>query len=433
MALTIKLYVHGVPMGQKIWGPKDGDVSYIETFYGKTFRVSEQMLVESLSIGGQTNCYYTYVCGQNMFASDGRAGSYIALTVRINAYYADLQNMYNILNAAFTKVCVGQCIKPQGEGYKFCISDFSQVDEQMQKLEKDIIGYIGEFSNNDDLASLSSINTAVGNGCAEINLLECDKSTAFATMKSNGRIAVSALYPTKQLAKVIAEKDAQMKEVQERCLRDKQALQEDANKKYNQLQQQLTELQNSVQHKLDVQRQDYEKKFAEIKLQYDCDETIKKLSAQLKQEKETLRKSKISFDSLQKDYDKVKAENERLRNANMCGSMNDTNNMGWNNNSPKDDSIIGKIKELLPFVNTFILLCLFVAMLCTGALQRSDEPSTKSENALNYTKETYDDTDVAFAPNDSTKIDTISNDSNAKSNMEDSERKVDNPKTKNKQ
>ena len=50
MALTIKLYVHGVPMGQKIWGPKDGDVSYIETFYGKTFRVSEQMLVESLSI-----------------------------------------------------------------------------------------------------------------------------------------------------------------------------------------------------------------------------------------------------------------------------------------------------------------------------------------------------------------------------------------------
>ena len=132
-------------------------------------------------------------------------------------------------------------------------------------------------------------------------------------------------------------------------MRDKQALQEDANKKCNQLQQQLTELQNSVQHKLDVQRQDYEKKFAEIKLQYDCDETIKKLSAQLKQEKETLR-------TLQKDYDKVKAENERLRNANMCGSMNDTNNMGWNNNSPKDDSIIGKIKELLPFVNTFILL-----------------------------------------------------------------------------
>lgn len=426
MALTIKLYVHGVPMGQKIWGPKDDVIKYIESFYGKPFPVAQQMIVEALTIGGQTNCYYTFACGQNVFASDGRAGSYIALTVRINAYYADLQNMYNILNAAFTKVCVGQCVKPQGEGYKFCISDFSQVDEQMQKLEKDIIGYIGEFSNNDDLASLSSINTAVGNGCAEINLLECDKSTAFATMKSNGRIAVSALYPTKQLAKVIAEKDAQMKEVQERCLRDKQALQEDANKKYNQLQQQLTELQNSVQHKLDVQRQDYEKKFAEIKLQYDCDETIKKLSAQLKQEKETLR-------TLQKDYDKVKAENERLRNANMCGSMNDTNNMGWNNNSPKDDSIIGKIKELIPFANTFILLCLFVAMLCTGALQCSDEPSTKSENALNYIEETYDDTDVASAPNDSTKIDTMSNDSNAKSNMEDSERKVDNPKTKNEQ
>lgn len=433
MALTIKLYVHGVPMGQKIWGPKDGDVSYIETFYGKTFRVSEQMLVESLSIGGQTNCYYTYVCGQNMFASDGRAGSYIALTVRINAYYADLQNMYNILNAAFTKVCVGQCVKPQGEGYKFCISDFSQVDEQMQKLEKDIIGYIGEFSNNDDLASLSSINTAVGNGCAEINLLECDKSTAFATMKSNGRIAVSALYPTKQLAKVIAEKDAQMKEVQERCLRDKQALQEDANKKYNQLQQQLTELQNSVQHKLDVQRQDYEKKFAEIKQRYDCDDNIKKLSAQLKQEKESLRNCKMQLDSLRKDCDKVKAENERLRNANMGGGMNDANNMRWDNYSQKDDSFIRKIKELLPFANTFILLCLFVAMLCTGALQCSDEPSTKSENALNYIEETYDDTDVAFAPNDSTKIGTISNDSNAKSNMEDSERKVDNPKTKNEQ
>lgn len=433
MALTIKLYVHGVPMGQKIWGPKDDVIKYIESFYGKPFPVAQQMIVEALTIGGQTNCYYTFACGQNVFASDGRAGSYIALTVKINAYYADIQNMYNILHTAFAKICVGQCIKPQGEGYKFCISDFSQVDEQMHKLEQDIISYIGEFSNNDDLASLSSINTAGGNSSTEINLLECDKSTAYTTMKSNGRISVSTLYPTKQLAKVIAEKDAQMKEVQERCLRDKKALQDDANKKYTQLQQQLTEVQNSVQQKLYVQRQDFEKKYAEIKQRYDCDDTIKKLSAQLNQEKESLKKYKILLDSLQKDYDKVKAENERLRNANMGGGMNDANNMRWDNYSQKDDSFIRKIKELLPFANTFILLCLFVAMLCTGALQCSDEPSTKSENALNYIEETYDDTDVAFAPNDSTKIDTMSNDSNAKSNMEDSERKVDNPKTKNEQ
>ena len=90
MGLNISLFVHGVPMGQKMWGPKGDDLRYLSTFYGPKWESPEVMKVEVMTFGGVTNCYYSFVKGQNVCDSQGRAGSYFALTLRINAFYVDV-------------------------------------------------------------------------------------------------------------------------------------------------------------------------------------------------------------------------------------------------------------------------------------------------------------------------------------------------------
>ena len=92
MSIEFKLFVHGVPKGQKIWGPNEQDRDYIGLSYGKYRDKPNHVL--SVEING-SNSYYTYFVGQNVLAKDGRPGSYFAITLRINRYYADVKNIYN--------------------------------------------------------------------------------------------------------------------------------------------------------------------------------------------------------------------------------------------------------------------------------------------------------------------------------------------------
>ena len=61
MAYNIKLFVHGVPNGQDIWGNPGADAKYIEAFYGRKSNVASQMILEVMQFGGETNAYYTYI------------------------------------------------------------------------------------------------------------------------------------------------------------------------------------------------------------------------------------------------------------------------------------------------------------------------------------------------------------------------------------
>lgn len=74
------------------------------------------------------------------------AGVYFALTLRFNAYYADFQNIYNILKAACDKLCLGLCLQEAGGQTRFKVADFQSIDKQLKDMEKRIIDYIGQFS-----------------------------------------------------------------------------------------------------------------------------------------------------------------------------------------------------------------------------------------------------------------------------------------------
>lgn len=197
MGLNISLIVHGVPHGHKIWNASEGDKKYIETFYGSTYDKDEQMTVERMN----SFMYYTFVRGQRVMADDGRGGSYLALTLRMDAYYADVQNMYNILRAAYQKTFVGQCVAENGGTAKYLISDFSQIDAKLKEAEKRIIDYISYFSQSTDLINLNSFRPSTGGATTRFNLQECSAQAASNAVKAGGRLLVSPFFASAQMEK----------------------------------------------------------------------------------------------------------------------------------------------------------------------------------------------------------------------------------------
>ena len=100
---NIKLYAHGVPNGQDIWGNPGADIQYIEAFYGRRSSIPSQVFLEIMKFDGEIYSYYTYFRYGNFQEKEGRSGGYFALTLRVNYYYVDIQNIYNLLEASFNK------------------------------------------------------------------------------------------------------------------------------------------------------------------------------------------------------------------------------------------------------------------------------------------------------------------------------------------
>ncbi len=217
MGLNISLFVHGVPMGQKIWGPKGDDQRYISSFYGPKWDAPEVMKVEIVTFGGVTNCYYSFVKGQNVCDSQGRAGAYFALTLRINAFYADVQNMYNILKAAYEKMCVGLCVQNTGTTVKHLVTDFQSIDSKLREIENHVINYISEFSINEDIVALSGLTANSPGTSMNVNLHECTKRVALDFLKKQGKIMVSPYYLSASAAKTVDKYKAELEATKQKA------------------------------------------------------------------------------------------------------------------------------------------------------------------------------------------------------------------------
>ena len=114
MGLEVKFFVHGVSKGHKTWGAEDTDIKYANAFYSVNWPLKEMMMVEVRENNGSPYCYYSFIRGEKVLGADNRDGSYMAITLRMNACYTDLQNMYNILRVAYEKACVGMYIQENG-------------------------------------------------------------------------------------------------------------------------------------------------------------------------------------------------------------------------------------------------------------------------------------------------------------------------------
>ncbi len=314
MTLNINLIVHGVPMGQKIWGPKGDDRNYIASFYGPNWDVPEVMKIDIMTFGGITYCYYSFVKGQNVFDSQGRAGSYFALTLRINAFYADIQNIFGILKAAYDKMCVGLCVSETNGSAKYLLSDFQIIDSKLKEIESHILSYIREFSVGDDIINLSSFSVKEQRVCQNINLHECTKNVALEQLRLSGKLIVSPWFLSESATKTLAQCKADIQTTIEKAHSEIKLHQQASKDKISlitkQFQDELRIIKEQSNKQLTQLKGDCERKITEIKESYaDIDAKLNKQKQTIKDlEKET---SDLKSQCRQKDKE-IQSQDQQI-------------------------------------------------------------------------------------------------------------------------
>lgn len=359
MALNINLYVHGVPKGQKTWGVLREDGNFIANFYGPKWPAKELMQVDIRECEGKVYSYYTFVKGQNVMGYDNRTGSYFALTIRMDAYYADLQNMYKILSAAYEKMCVGRLVQKQGEGIKFIVQDFAVLDNELKGMENRIISYIGEFSNNNDLISFSGFKTNGQQAAQTENLLECDNAKALNTVKATGKISVSPYYPSKEVKELISKNEDEMQKL-------RQMTSQQINEAHEKASQQIRNIESKAKEDIASVRRQASEEMTRLKSQYSTvDKQMNELEQKLKQEKERskqlqkelrteleqkLEQEKLRTKQLQKEVKALKQAKDNVSTPYVNTDCNNNPHQGFGN---KRSSILS---STLPFLNTLIIV-----------------------------------------------------------------------------
>ena len=104
--MKIDLFVHGVPYGESYWRKGD-DQDYFGTFYDRS---SDEVkcLIQVRMSEGKAYCYFNYLVNRDVLDSQGRAGSYFGMTLRIDSYCKDIVNVYRILDTLFNIYVMGK-------------------------------------------------------------------------------------------------------------------------------------------------------------------------------------------------------------------------------------------------------------------------------------------------------------------------------------
>ena len=209
----VDVFIHGVPKGQRLWPESTEQTKrYLNSFYTSLDKnVTEFMKVERVD----EYVYYTFVKCNNVSDVDGRSGSYFAETLRMNVYYADIQNIYSILEAAYKKLYVGVCITDDGKNIRYRIPDFNQVSPKLGKHKEILIHTIEDFSVDSDLKLLSTVAKSKGKPRC-INLQDCNSSKALQIMKEDGCLLVSPQFESEYCKNLIRQYTGELQSVQQK-------------------------------------------------------------------------------------------------------------------------------------------------------------------------------------------------------------------------
>ncbi len=425
MGLNISLSVHGVPMGQKIWGPKGDDQRYLSSFYSPKWDTPEVMKVEIMTFGGLTSCYYSFIKGQNVCDSQGRAGSYFALTLRINAFYVDVQNMYNILKAAYEKMCVGLCVQDTGTMVKYLVADFQSIDSKLKDIESHILNYIGEFSVNEDIVSLSGFSANSQGACQNVNLHECTKRLALDYVKKAGKMMVSPCFLSVSAAKEVDKYKTEMETVRQKAQQEiqlqqrtsqeqitaiTQKSQADIQSVTRQAEENLRLSEQRSQQQIAQANADNERKMSELKQRYSqVDEKIDTLNRtnrglesevsdwkkQCKQKEKELLTSNAKIQKLQESVEKLQREFSAFKGGGV--------NLPQPLYTPKK-TIVNKplviVSLAVFFVILLIALSIYLLMGKRGNKESESESLQKKNELLEKENKRLENTHEAAITND---------------------------------
>lgn len=282
MSFQVTVILHGVPAGFKSFGRVDGqDKDYVQTFYNSNdWDEPEFLKVERVA----NKMFYTFIKCNNVNDHDGRSGSYLGITLRMNLYYADIQNIYSILKGVYKKLCVGTLVSDDGKRIQYIVSDFKDVGGKLEEYNKRIIDTISTFTSGSDLLTIGQVCNGEGTRC--VNLMDCTESVAKEALAGSNSLKVSTYYASDADKRLRSEFDYKLSQAQQQYMHEKQKTEGLYNERIAELKRQLeqkkTELQGGTKSlKDEIDHLKKELKVAKDSMQKDIDSE----KAKLRQEK----------------------------------------------------------------------------------------------------------------------------------------------------
>ena len=330
--MNFEVILHGKPNAGCHNATQGLDVTFCQNLVDKFFQSmgsikdTEVLIVDTRNWKGTWYCIYTLWLGGNISDTADRE-SFLAISIVVpKQYYCLVSAVYDMLIKACQKSIVGIYISNKG---KYIVPDFSD-SSTFESLVKSINSYFVNLSENfDESFKQITENTTI----KTYSLLDCDSKAFIEDLKINGRIFVSKSYESK---------DNRLSNT-DKIHRELQSVKSDLETKTTKITM-LTNQVKELEEQLNSKDSKASKTLSSLRKQLD----------DLTKEKSSLEKT---ITELSQKIDKYK-ENEtkivqllspKIPEAVSPRHLEDTNSR---------QSI--KLKSILPFVNTLLLILLFV-------------------------------------------------------------------------
>lgn len=296
--MTVDFILHGVPNGQDFWGAND-DNHYFSTFYVQKSE-REYLSIEARKVSGKSYCYYNYLKYNNVTASDGRAGAYLGITLRFDAYYKDILNIYQLFEIVYNNL-LDTIFEKNGEAIKYKISKFEAADSNLNEIKKKVVNLIQLSATAKDFTALNDSFFNNEDKTLPAFLLDCTPDNVLQALKKYGKIDVSKYYPSNNEAK-------KMRNIEERFIATISQKDKDLEEKNQQISKIVDDCQN-LKTNLSAEKEEV---LRLGKVVSEKENTIKKNEASLKQVDELKSKIEKLTTTLQIKENEIKQKEKEI-------------------------------------------------------------------------------------------------------------------------
>lgn len=292
--MTVDLILHGVPNGQDIWGVSD-DTHYFSTFYAQKDE-KELLNIDVRKVSGKSYCYYNYLKYNGVTASDGRAGAYLGITLRFDAYYKDVINIYHLCEIIYNNLIDKIFIK-NDNNVKFKIAKFKDAENELNEIRKKVLSFINLSATAKDFTAINDSFFKNEGKVVKAFLLDCTFDNVMQALIKYGKVEISKHFPSVNEAK-------RVKSVEERLnatITQKEAELQSIGKHIKEL--------NDEQNKLKSELQNQKKKIEKLNNDVSERELIIKSNEEAVKQTDTLKKD---AQKLKKELETQKCEISKL-------------------------------------------------------------------------------------------------------------------------
>ena len=194
--MEVDLFIHGVPHGWDFWG-KESDRSYFGNFYKPT-QAARQLVVETRVSGGRAYAYYHYLLNADVVDYDGRDGSYVGVTVRVDAYCLPYRYMWMVLDRLFSQRLRPLLFGQAGPKLRWRVAALRQADKQLADAQEHLLELLGAMLRATDFEPIGHDIAARTNTGIDLCTVDATDQQVQQAVAQYGRVSVSGGHPSER-------------------------------------------------------------------------------------------------------------------------------------------------------------------------------------------------------------------------------------------